>query len=203
MYPNNDQQSPTPIDYLNQIAPKTSSRNNLLKSKPIIFGGLAIIILIIIIAVTSVLSGNLNLSQQLAARLISTQTVSTDAVTKIKSNQLLGYNGSLNIYLINTIREIKPLLAKDNIDINKLNANVTAAESNTTVLATLEDARLNAEYDRTYAREMSYRLDITLTLMRQIYESTGNSNLKSFLESSYKNLVPIQKQFSDFNAANS
>lgn len=203
MYPNDNQQSPTSIDYLNQIAPKATQKNNLLQSKPILFGSLVIVILIIIIAITSSLSGGLNPSQQLAARLTSTQAVSTDATTKIKNNQLLGYNGALNIYLINTIRDIKPLLAKDSIDIDHLSASVTTAESNTTVLATLEDARLNAVYDRTYAREMSYRLDTTLTLMRQIYESTSNSNLKNFLEGAYKNLAPIQKQFADFNAADS
>jgi hypothetical protein len=203
MNPNENQQPTEPIDYLNQIAPKPARKMDILRSKPVMFGGIAIIVLIIIVIIGSSLSGGTNTSEQLAARLISTQTVVDSANSNIQSNQLLSFNSNLNIYLINTIRDIKPILAKEGIDTNSLSSTVISAESNTKLLATLEDARLNAVYDRTYAREMSYRLDTTLTLMRQIYESTGNSNLKSFLENAYKNLAPTQAQFANFNAADS
>lgn len=201
MYPNDNQPVQHPIDYLNQIAPQRQAKNNLLSSKPILFGGIAIVILLIIIAIGS-LTGGIKPSEQLAGRLLSTQEISTDAKTKIKSNQLLTVNSDLNIYLINTIRDITPLLTKQNININKLSSTVTKAESSKTILTTLEDARLNAEYDRTYAREMAYQLDTTLTLMQQIFKTTSDSQLKTFLEDAYKNLVPTQKQFADFNAAN-
>lgn len=203
MYPNDNQQPIVPIDYLNQIAPKTQSRNILLRSKPILFGLIAIVVLVIAIFIGNILNGNNNLPEQLAARLLSTQEVATDATDKIKSSQLLSYNSSLTIYLTNTIRDITPLLAKKNIKINKLNADIVKTESNTKLLSKLEDARLNVIYDRTYAREMAYKLDTTLTLMEQIYKTTGDKNLKSFLEAAYKNLTPTQKQFEDFNAANS
>lgn len=203
MYPNDNQLPPTPIDYLNQIAPKATPKISPFRGKPIIaYGLIAIIVLIILISIGNLFNG-VNPSEQLAARLIATQSVATDADSKIKSEQLLNFNSNLNIYLINTIRDIAPILAKDNIDTEKLSSSVTSAESTTQLMATLEDARLNAEYDRTYAREMSYKLDTILTLMRQIYENTGNSDLKTFLENSYKNLVPTQKQFADFNAADS
>ena len=77
------------------------------------------------------------------------------------------------------------------------------SESNEKILAKLEDARLNAIYDRSYARELSYQLETTMSLMRQIYNKTKNKDLKTFLEESYNNLEPIQKQFSDFNTVSS
>jgi hypothetical protein len=67
----------------------------------------------------------------------------------------------------------------------------------------LDNARLNAVYDRTYSREMAYKLATVLTLMQQIYESTNNKSLKNFLVNAYKNLEPTQKNFTDFNEADS
>jgi hypothetical protein len=205
MNPNENQQSPfTPVDYLDQIAPKSSSKLDFLRSKPIFLGIIAIIILVLFIFISSVISSSGSKpTEQLAARLTATETVVSDASSKIQSSQLISFNSNLDIYLINTIRDITPLLAKENIKIDKLSKSVTTAESNVALLSKLEDARLNATYDRTYAREISYKLDTILTLMQQIYSSTSNSSLKSFLENSYKNLTPTQKQFSDFNAADS
>ena len=204
MNPNSNQQPAfTPVGYLDQIAPKTSKRMDFLHSRPIIFGGIAIIIIIIAISVIGSLNNGSIPAEQLAARLSATEAIVSDANSKIQSNQLLSFNSNLDIYLINTIRDIKPLLAKDKINIDKLSAAAKSAESNTNLVAKLEDARLNAIYDRTYAREVSYRLDTTLSLMQQIYSSTNDSSLKSFLENAYQNLVPTQKQFADFNASDS
>ncbi len=205
MNPNSNQQPAfTPVGYLDQIAPKTNKRMDFLHSRPIIFGGIAIFIIIIAISVIGSLNnGSINPAEQLAARLSATEAIVSDANSKIQSNQLLSFNSNLDIYLINTIRDIKPLLARYKINVDKLSATAKSAESNTNLVAKLEDARLNAIYDRTYAREVSYRLDTTLSLMQQIYSSTNDSSLKSFLENAYQNLVPTQKQFADFNASDS
>jgi hypothetical protein len=203
MNPNDNQLPAEPADYLNQIAPQTVKRSDIFKNKPIAFGAIAIVALIIIIAIGSILSGGTKPAEQLAARLTSTDVVSEGAGSKIQSSQLLSFNSNLNIYLLNTIRDITPILAKENIDIKKLSSATTSAESNTAMLNRLEDARLNGVYDRTYAREMAYQLDTILTLMKQIYNSTGDSSLKTFLSNAYTNLAPTQKQFADFNAADS
>ena len=201
MYPNSNQPTP-PLDYLNQIAPKAPPKVNNLVKKPVIIGialGVAILLMIIL----AVISGQSKPTELLAARLTTTANTADSATTNIKSTQLRAFNSNMKLYLTNTIRDISPILAKDNIDIKKLNEKVITTESNTNLLATLEDARLNAVYDRTYAREMAYKLDTILTLMRQINNNTGNTNLKSYLSDAITNLIPIQKQFADFNAANS
>jgi len=201
MNPNDNQ--PIPSDYLNQIAAQPPKKVNFVRKQPILIGGVAIIAVIIILTIISSLSGGIKPSEQLAARLIATKSVADDATSKIKSPELRALNSNLKIYLTNTIRDIAAPLLKDKINVNRLDKKATVAESNVQLLATLEDARLNAIYDRTYAREMAYQLDTVLTLMRQIYNDTSNKDLKSFLDSKIENLVPIQKQFADFNSATS
>lgn len=202
MYPEN-QINPTPTDYLDQIAPNTPQHNGLFDKRPIIFAGIAAVVLLIIILLISTLSGGTKPTEQLAARLtITAETVDT-ATGNIKGSKLRALNSNLKIYLTNTIRDIEPILKKNDVNINKLDKKVLAKESNANMLSRLEDARLNAIYDRTYAREMSYQLDITLSLMRQIYNSTSSSSLKTFLDSAFTNLEPIQQQFSDYNQATS
>ena len=207
MYPNDNQPPVSPTDYLNQIAPQTTrSKFDLLHQKPsrlVLIGlGAACIIVIILSIVVGLMTGSSNV-EHLAAKLNSTQSIALSATNNLKDTQLRKLNSDLKLFLTNTIRDATPIFAKSGVKMDSLSASVTKAESNTTTLATLEDARLNAVYDMKYARVMAYQLDTVITLMQQIYKSTGNENLKSFLISAYKSLEPTQKQFADFNAANS
>jgi len=204
MYPNENQ----PIDpnYLDQIAPQPSQKINIANNKPIFIAiiGLVITLFIFFIGmIASGLSGSGNQLERLSARLTATEGISVSATTNIKNSKLRALNSNLKIYLTNTIRDITPLLAVEKIDVKKLDKKIIASESNEKILAKLEDARLNAIYDRSYARELSYQLETTMSLMRQIYNKTKNKDLKTFLEESYNNLEPIQKQFSDFNTVSS
>lgn len=191
------------VDYLNQIAPQTPKRKILLTRKQLILVSIVgFVFLLVIILVAAVgLSSNKKPLEQLAARLQSTQTIATDAATKLKDSQLLALNSNLEIYLTNTNRDIAAPLLKDNVDVTKLDKTIVASEAGTDILTRLENARLNAVYDSTYAREMSYRLDTIVALMKQIYSSTNNSELKTFLNNAYTNLVPTQKAFANFNVA--
>lgn len=211
MYPNSNPQPapPSPInpDYLNQIASKTNSKpfDFLLQRKPLLYIviGVGVFLLLMIFAATiSALSGGTSTTERLAAKLVSTQAVVKDASTKIKSSDLRAYNGNLDLFLSNTIRDGKPLFAKNNIKIDGLSANAKKYASTTEMMSRLEDARLNAVYDRTYAREMAYQLSTILTLLKQVSSKTGSSQMKKFVNDSYASLQPTQKQFADFNAAN-
>ena len=204
MYPNDNKQT-NPVDYLNQISTHAPKKSFFFNKKPLLIAsivGAVIVGLVIIIAVINMISSVINPTERLAARLVNTSTVADGATAKLKNSQLKATNSNLKIYLTNTIRDFTPILASSNIKISKLSKNVTTAESVNTMLATLEDARLNAIYDRIYAIEMTHQLDITLILMNQIYNNTGKKDLKSFLENARTSLVAIQKQFADFNATN-
>jgi hypothetical protein len=204
MFPENNQPAPqVSSDYLNQIAPKAPRKSLIPKSTPVKLGLIALVVIILVTVIgmlASVASSSIGDSERLAARLLSTQSVVELAKPNIKNTKLRAMNSDLSIYLSNTIRDAKPILAKSNININKLSKNVTVAESDAKLLATLEDARLNAVYDRIYASEMAHQLDTTLILMRQILNSTRSTSLKAFLQNTYQTLQPTQKQFEDFNA---
>lgn len=204
MNPNNDQPaSAMNSDYLNQIAPKPQKRSLIPKSKPVMIGIIAVgfLILITIVGIlASSTAGNIGDSERLAARLQATQDIIHSAKSNVKNHQLRAQNSNLNNYLTNTLRDLTPVLAKHNIKINSLSKTAINAESDAKILATLEDARLNAIYDRIFASEMAHQLDITIILMQKIYKSTSDSNLKSVLSSAYQSLQPTQKQFEDFNA---
>jgi hypothetical protein len=203
MYPENNQPPSTnPADYLNQIAPQPTRKANLFDNKLIVLGGIAAVLLVIMIIVGGILSGGQKPIEQLAARLQTTSDIVDSSSGKIKSSQLRATNSSLHSQLINIIRDIEPILSKSNLNIKKLSSQVLSNESGDATLERLEDARLNAVYDRTYAREMAYQLDTLLTLMRQIDSKSSDETTKTFLDESYNNIEPLQQEFADFNASN-
>ncbi len=205
MNPDNNQPSPAiDTDYLNQIAPKPQKKSFIPKSKPLKIGLVGIVVVVVITilgVVVSLASGNIGDIDRLAARLQATQRIVNSAKTNIKEHQLRALNSSLDIYLTNTLRDATPILAKHNININKLSKTVISAESDVDILANLEDARLNAVYDRIYASEMATQLGNTVILMQKIFKGTNDSDLKRFLSNAYKTLQPTQKQFADYNAS--
>lgn len=193
------------VDYLNQIAPQAPKRKIPLTKKQLIIaailGGAFIVVMILVIVVGLSGGGTKKQLQQLAARLQGTQTIVSAADSDIKDSQLRALNSNLDIYLTNTNRDIAAPLLKDGIDVTKLDKTLLASESGADITARLEDARLNAVYDSTYAREMAYKLATIVSLMRQINNSTHNQDLKTFLVSAYTNLLPTQNAFDSFTAA--
>jgi hypothetical protein len=191
------------IDYLNQISPQTPQKkliNKTLLRLIIIVGILAIITISIIIANSS--GQTVKTLEKLSARLQATAKIASDSQPKLKSTELKSLNSNLKIYLTNTNRDMTTQLALENIDTAKLDKNLIADEANTTMTARLEDARLNAVFDRTYAREMAYQISTIETLMQEIDNTSPSANIKTLLSSTYTNLLPTQKAFEDFNAVN-
>ena len=197
--------SPTPLpgDYLNQIAPQAPKKSVFhFGLKQIILLALALVIVVCIAAaiIGAVTGGKKDPLQSLSARLTATESIVTDAQKNLKSSKLRSLNSNLQLYLTNTNRDIATPLLNAGIDPKKLSKSIVAKESTTTLAGRLEDARLNAVFDRTYAREMAYQLGNTMTLMTEIYNSTGSPSLKTFLKSAYDNLKPTQESFANFNA---
>ena len=192
------------IDYLNQIAPEGPKRKIALTKIQLIIVGvvLAAIVVVLILVIVIGATSNKKPLQQLAARLQSTETIVGKAQAEIKSTQLRALNSNLKIYFTNTNRDIAAPLLKEKVDPTKLDADIVSSETGADVSSRLENARLNAVFDRTYAREMAYRLDTIVALMRQLQNSVGTKDLKTFLVSALTNLEPTQKSFADFNAAN-
>ncbi len=191
-----------PVNYLSQISVVEDKKFNFAQKKPMLIGIFAIICIVLAIII-SILPKNVSPMTQLAARLVATNEVAVSSSANIKSSRLRSINSNLKMYFTNTTREIKPLLIKNDINIDKLGSSATSKESTTKMMENLEDARLNGVYDRTYAREMAYKLSTIITLYKQIYKNTGDKALKTYLTTAQTDISPIQVQFAEFNADNS
>jgi hypothetical protein len=172
-----------------------------LNLKTVLVGAVVLIIIICIIAgiASAATGGRKTPWQQLSARLATTQAIANDATTKLKSSQLRSLNSDLKLYLTNTQRDLATPLEKNGIVANKLPESITLKEAGTDISTRLEDARLNAKFDSTYAREMSYQLATIMALYQKLYNQTGSESTKSFLTSAYNNLSQTQKSFEDFS----
>jgi len=205
MYPDQQQPSsaPLPYDYLNQIAPQGP------KKGPFSFGlqqivllglGLVVLISIVALVINVATADNKQPLERLSARLSATETIVNDSQVSLKSSKLRSLNSNLKIFMTNTNRDMAGPLKTAGIN-GKISASVIAKESTTELATRLEDARLNAVFDRTYAREMAYQLGTTLTLMTQIYNSTNSVSTKDFLKTAYDSLKPTQEGFAAFSTA--
>ena len=201
----NPQNGQTPLDYLNQIAPQAQKKPVFtLNWKTITLGILVLITLILILA--NVASGIANAQKEpwerYTARLAATGKMVDSSSGKIKNSQLRSLNSDLKLYINNTQRDLATPLANLGINPEKLPQSITKKENSEEALARLEDGRLNARYDSTYAREMSYQLATTLALIQQLYKSNVSAPTKLFLEDAYKNLAPTYEAISKFSASN-
>lgn len=191
------------VDYLNHIAPAVAPKQHFSKIQLIIGGVLGgLLVLVIGLSLFFNLTKTPSPAQTLAARLITTEKIVNSAKPLLKSTQLRVLNSNLTIYLADVNRRIAEPLLNVKIDVTKLDKTIVAREAATELIAKLDDARLNATYDRIYALEMTYQLKTIMTLMQKIYTTTSNTSLKTFLEDAYKNLKPTQEAFDAFNAVN-
>jgi hypothetical protein len=198
------QQPQYSIDYLNQIAPAPQKKPIGSRLFVVLIGGG--VILTLIVGALSLLSGGGGPTkdmQTFAARVQTLEKITASAQKNIKSNDLRSTNSNLNIFLTNTDHGMVDPLTKNGISLTKLDKTITTAESGSALSAKLEDARLNAVFDRTYSREMSYQLAALRVLMTSIYKSSGSKSMKSFLQTTDDSLVPIKKQFDTFNSTSS
>lgn len=196
MYPN--QQPQYSVDYLNEISgPQPTSRF------PKNFRLLAIVgIIMIILSFVIIVFGILNSKDEptptdLAVRLKTLETVSRDTQENLSSGDLRSLNTNLTLALSNSSREMNAFLGEKGA-----NAIDKAAKENpdtARLTKTFTDADLNAVISRTYPREMAYELNVTLLLLKSLYDETENAKFKDYLSSTYDDLEPIYKQLSKFN----
>ena len=203
MQPTNEH--PFPIDYLEEIstAPKKSKA---LGSNKLFFGiigaGLIIALFVGVFAFLNAGPSTTSSVLQLKVRLANLQSIADASQAKIANSKLRAANKSLSLVLANANRDIQPHVAATGVDPAKIDPKIIAGEDTSKLIQSLENARLNAAFDRTYAREMDYQLNALSALLEQIEKSTKNASLKEFTHNTREQVEPIKKQFSEFNAAN-
>lgn len=192
------------IEYLDQIAPKTKQGLGGFSRKQVaLFGGLLLLAFGTLAAVLLVNGSKPNiaaLSQTAVAKTSALTEVSRQSQQNIKSGKLAAINSSLLIQLTGANTELTNAFAKAGVNTSKISKDIAASTSNATLLQKLDDARLNGTFDSVYSREMSYELTILLINLQSIYTTTNSASLKSYLENTYNNIQPLQKQLAAFNS---
>ncbi len=200
----NPQNQQPPANYLDEIAtqPQKSQSFGLNLRTVMIAGGLLLVLMIVIVNIAGSM-GNARVEpwQRLSARLAATSTIADTSTPSIKNGQLKSINSELKIYLANTQRDMSAPLASLKVQTEKLPAKITTQENGEQILQRLEDARLNAKFDSTYAREMTYQLSTILTLLQELYGGNSSPATKAILENAYNSLAPLQKNVANYSAS--
>lgn len=195
------------IDYLDQIS---------YNQKAVAFTKkqLTIIVLVLMIAVVvfvGLMLSNLGSSRQtptemgqsLLLRLQTTNQVVETAQDRIKNNNISNLNSTLSLQLASANSQLITAMAEVGIDTKKVDKAILAAESNEELVKKLEDAHLTGTFDRVYSREISYQLKTLMILMNDIHTRSSNQNVKTQLETAYKNIEPLQKQAEELSGSSS
>jgi len=196
---------PTPLDYLNQIAPKSQRRVplNLTGMRLWVALGVVAVVVIIILSIVmnSVASHRRAPLETLTARLSATAAIVTAATPNIADSSLSATNSTLSLTLTQLNKDIVAPMKTNSVIVTKLSKSVTAKEQAGAAKITndLTDAKLNAVFDTHYATDMNYQLSITMSLMQQIYNHTSSKSLKTFLHTAYNDIQPAQKSFEAFS----
>ena len=201
----NDQQPTQPLgsNYLDSISTAQPVKTvNPLLLWGLIIGVLALVIFVVI-GVSSTAGGTPSASlTSVASTLSNLQTVSESGQKNIQSGELRSLNSSLTLTLTNTNRDLAGILKTQKISLKdtKNNKSLIAVKKDFDALnVRLEDARLNAVYDRTYAREITYSLKTLHANMGQLYTSTNSKSLKSTLDKADVSLKLLLEGFEKFN----
>lgn len=196
-------QQTNPADYLDQISakPEKPPMNN-----RFFFGAIGAALVLIVIAVVMIFASNSSSNEitpeQLGLRLEALQKVSTDRQKNIKDSQLRAINSRVTTQLAGANRDIAEPLKAAKINLKKTSKSLSSRETKyiEELNEKLEDARLNDEFDSTYSREMAYELDTVAIMMKAVRKKSNSKSMKSFIDSSYNNLVSIQKELQDYVA---
>ena len=204
------------MDYLNQIsrtAAPTPKRQKLLSPLmlKLLIGGAVIFILLIIVGslLGSLADKPITLAKQLDLRLTDLNTMLSENSDNIKNPSLRSLSTSMAGSFQNTTRDLSAYLsAKDGFNVEEPPSDLASAEADgtgefegrgfTSILDSLEDARLNAQFDPTFSRIMNLELVHLISMESEILERSKDNDLNSIIsdsKSSLENIRPSLEQY--------
>lgn len=196
---------PTPtyaVDYLDQIAPPPA-RAAFLSG----FFGKAVIALgvVFVLAVSLIVAfGNTKKTadiEQAAVRLEHMKSITYNNQKVLKDGKLLALNSQYQIWIAGAASEAKTLLAQAGVQKKSYDKKMVAEEQTTATELSDKflDAKLNANLDRVYAKEMAYQTELLVTHYKKMSKASQAKAIRDYAKVAATNLEPIQKSFSEFN----
>ena len=195
MYPDNLNNQPQGIDYLNQIATPPPAEGFDKKTKIIIailsFIGLITLIAIFVFSQDSMPNAN---PSQVAARVNKLLTISKKYNNKFRSTSLQTTNSSLVAVLTTADASMSEALQATGINYKEKQKDIIALDPSEKLEKKLDEALLNAQLDITYAHEMNVQITDTINMMKKVYKSTKSKKMREWLVKTADDLENIQKQ---------
>lgn len=197
--------------YLNQISTTTITGSKPTSPKffastafKIILGGLAALILVIILGViiSSVSNREKSRSFALKLHLDNLSTIINDYQPSVKSSALRSHSASLSGIISNTNRDLTDYLTtkyeyrEKSVDTNLLASETALADELKTELF---EAKINGLLDRTYARKMAYEISLLSARTSELQKSTRNQNYQNLLSTFQASLTNLYDKFNDFS----
>lgn len=207
MYPQQPQQPPfqspegTSLDYLDSISVPTQQK----MLNPFILWGFIGGGMLLLVLMGFWLFGQQgpSTSEQFTTyynRLTAIETTAKSNSKIIRNSNLRSTNGSMLAILGTAKQESSTVLSGAGLEKLPANSKTSAVAVEFSSLAqTLDDARLNVQFDRTYAREIAYQLSKLRAEMTALYQQSNSRSLKEYLEKTDQNIEPIVDQFNTFN----
>lgn len=195
MYPDNLNNQPQGIDYLNQIATPPPAEGFDKKTKIIIailsFIGLITLIAIFVFSQDSMPSAS---PSQVASRINKLLTISKKYNNKFRSTSLQTTNSSLVAVLTTADASMGEALQTTGINYKEKQKDILALDPSEKLEKKLDEALLNTQLDITYAHEMNVQITDTINMMKKVYKSTKSKKMREWLVKTAGDLENIQKQ---------
>ena len=195
MYPDNLNNQPQGIDYLNQIATPPPAEGFDKKTKIIIailsFIGLITLIAIFIFSQDSMPSAS---PSQVASRVNKLLTISKKYNNKFRSTSLQTTNSSLVAVLTTADASMGEALQATGINYKEKQKDIFTLDPSEKLEKKLDEALLNTQLDITYAHEMNVQITDTINMMKKVYKSTKSKKMREWLVKTAGDLENIQKQ---------
>ena len=195
MYPDNLNNQPQGIDYLNQIATPPPAEGFDKKTKIIIailsFIGLITLIAIFVFSQDSMSNAN---PSQVASRVNKLLTISKKYNNKFRSTSLQTTNSSLVAVLTTANASMSEALQATGINYKEKQKDILALDPSEKLEKKLDEALLNTQLDITYAHEMNVQITDTINMMKKVYKSTKSKKMREWLVKTAGDLENIQKQ---------
>ena len=195
MYPDNLNNQPQGIDYLNQIATPPPAEGFDKKTKIIIailsFIGLITLIAIFVFSQDSMPNTN---PSQVASRVNKLLTISKKYNNKFRSTSLQTTNSSLVAVLTTADASMGEALQATGINDKEKQKDILALDPSEKLEKKLDEALLNTQLDITYAHEMNVQITDTINMIKKVYKSTKSKKMREWLVKTAGDLENIQKQ---------
>lgn len=189
------------VDYLDQVAGGSTGGNQQLDKK-FIFIGAGLVVALLVAAALIFMRPQAaadNKPVELYTALIDTEKSTSKSGKILKSSSLVSINSSIRTNLTNAARDMEePLGAMGQKPAALKSAATKPPYHDEKFAAALEDARLNAVYDRVYANEINTKLKYIIAYMESIKKSTRSKSMNEFIDKNLPSFQTVQKAVDEY-----